>query len=973
MADYETVASVTAARTANENVAGDKSITPSAAVISGGGADAANYSITYATGSFTITARPITVTANGATKVYGEVDPTITSYVTGTMAANETVSVYAVRTDGENVAGDKVITLSAAFITGGGADAANYNITYVAGSFTITARPITITANGATKVYGDADPTLTAFTITAGTMAAGETVSVYAARTDGENVAGDKSITLNNAFINGTFAPADNYAITYVAGSFTITPKAITVTADLKTSTYGDADPALTYSITTGGALVTGDAFTGTLSRSAGGAGQRTITAGTLSAGANYTLTFVNSYLWISPRSITVTSNSATKVYGDADPTLTDFTVTGTMADYETVASVTAARTAGENVAGDKSITPSVAIISGGGADAANYSITYATGSFTITAKAITVTAAAKSKTYGSDDPALTYSITTGGALVGNDAFTGGLSRAVGENAGAIPNAGIYIIVQNDLALSANYTLSYVGDYLSITPRIIIVRTQVVEKTYGDIDPELTYTSNFPDVQVGTDADPIVGALSRTSGEDVGLYWTAQNTVGSESSNYLITFLSSYLIIGPKTVSVNYATAARDYDGSVVVALGEATLTGVVGEDDLSISGATGSTANKSVGSNKEVTVTGGTLAGSDVGNYVLGSSTATAIDITAITVSVNYATATRVYNGTNVLALGTATFTGVVVGDAVTISGATGSTADESVGTDKTVTVTGGSLGGGDAGNYLLDTSTATAINITAIPAAPAPVSVSSGPAPMVSQTALGVVPAATTVQLTKTTTLSTTGGSGSGAITYATSTPTICSVTSAGVVSAVAVGTCSLTATKASDGSSYLAATSVAVTIAISNSEALAAAEKVIADKAAADKVIADKAAADKVIADKAAADKAAADAAASEGGGGTASDVSVLNSIKYSISGKTKTITLDLADKYAGQKVDITIKTTVLVKGKITTNYLKVSSVKLNSTGKAVVKTTVAIKAGNSIQVKLGGITIKSVTVK
>jgi hypothetical protein len=223
------------------------------------------------------------------------------------------------------------------------------------------------------------------------------------------------------------------------------------------------------------------------------------------------------------------------------------------------------------------------------------------------------------------------------------------------------------------------------------------------------------------------------------------------------------------------------------------------------------------------------------------------------------------------------------------------------------------------------------------------------------------------------TTVQLTKTTTLSTTGGSGSGAVTYATSTPTICSVTSAGVVSAVAVGTCSLTATKASDGSSYLAATSVAVTIGISNSEALAAAEKVIADKAAAEKVIADKAAADKVIADKAAADKAAADAAASEGGGGTASDVSVLNSIKYSVSGKTKTITLDLADKYAGQKADITIKTTVLVKGKITTNYLKVSSVKLNSTGKAVVKTTVAIKAGNSIQVKLGGITIKSVTVK
>ena len=154
---------------------------------------------------------------------------------------------------------------------------------------------------------------------------------------------------------------------------------------------------------------------------------------------------------------------------------------------------------------------------------------------------------------------------------------------------------------------------------------------------------------------------------------------------------------------------------------------------------------------------------------------------------------------------------------------------------------------------------------------------------------------------------------------------------------------------------------------ATSAAVTIAISNSDALAA------EKAAADKVIADKAAADKVIADKAAADKVIADKAATEGGGGSPDAKSLINSIKYSVSGKTKTITLDLADKYAGQKVDITIKTTVLVKGKITTKYLKVSSVKLNSTGKAVIKTTVVIKAGNSIRVSLGKITIKSVAVK
>ena len=330
-----------------------------------------------------------------------------------------------------------------------------------------------------------------------------------------------------------------------------------------------------------------------------------------------------------------------------------------------------------------------------------------------------------------------------------------------------------------------------------------------------------------------------------------------------------------------------------------------------------------------------------------------------------------------------------------------------------------------------------------------------PAPVFFfSSGPAPMVSQTALGVVPAVTTVQLTKTTTLSTTGGSGSGAVTYATSTPTICSITSAGVVSAVAVGTCSVTATKASDGSSYLAATSVPVTITMSNSDALAAAaalqaaaDKVIADKAAADKVIADKAAADKVIADKAAADKAAADKAAadkaaadkaaadkaaadkaaadkaaadkaaadkviadkaaadkaaadkviadkaaadkviadkaaadkaaSEGGGGSSIDNSLINSIKYSTNkSKITTIKIDLADEYGDLLVDVSVKTTVLVKGKKVTKYVTIGQVTLNEIGQGSIKTNKAkiiIKARDVIRVSFGGITIKTITVK
>src|SRR5439155_2982464 len=53
------------------------------------------------------------------------------------------------------------------------------------------------------------------------------------------------------------------------AGTLTVTPRPITVTADPKTKVYGDSDPALTYQVTSR-SLVAGDGFSGALTRVAG-------------------------------------------------------------------------------------------------------------------------------------------------------------------------------------------------------------------------------------------------------------------------------------------------------------------------------------------------------------------------------------------------------------------------------------------------------------------------------------------------------------------------------------------------------------------------------------------------------------------------------------------------------------------------------------------------------------------------------
>jgi hypothetical protein len=235
-------------------------------------------------------------------------------------------------------------------------------------------------------------------------------------------------------------------------------------------------------------------------------------------------------------------------------------------------------------------------------------------------------------------------------------------------------------------------------------------------------------------------------------------------------------------------------------------------------------------------------------------------------------------------------------------------------------------------------------------------------------------SQVALVAVPTHAMVQLNETTTMTTTGGTGDGAVSYLTTTPSLCSVTGAGVVTAIAVGSCLVTATKASSGN-YFAAISPVIAITVSDSVAVAA------SKAAADKLIADaiaRAIAAKAIADKIIADKAAADAAAAaESGGGEPIAVEDLSTIRYAIATRTKTIFVDLADKYADQIVAVDVKKSVLKNGKYVLAYVPIDTVVLDEFGRVKIKTLVDIKVGNVIRVSLidipKNIPIKYVTVK
>src|SRR5206468_2056843 len=126
-------------------------------------------------------------------------------------------------------------------IVASGGTAANYNVSDVNGTLTVSkAAALTVTADPQSKVYGDADPSLT-YT-PSGTLYYGDTYSVITGvplttTTGAAATAGTHTIVASGGVAN-------NYNVSDVNGTLTVSKAAaLTVTADPQSKVYGDADP----------------------------------------------------------------------------------------------------------------------------------------------------------------------------------------------------------------------------------------------------------------------------------------------------------------------------------------------------------------------------------------------------------------------------------------------------------------------------------------------------------------------------------------------------------------------------------------------------------------------------------------------------------------------------------------------------------------------------------------------------------
>ena len=218
------------------------------------GLSATNYVFKLVPGTITITQAPLTVTADNFSRLYGSPNPVFTGTVAG-VRNNDTIIVsYGTGATASSSVGTYPIFPG---VTATPASA-NYSITLVNGTLTITPLPLTVNVDSASRVYGDPNP---AFTGTLADLRIGDNITaVYSSVATPASDVGTYPIT---ATLVDPALRLANYTVTINNGTLTITPAPLTVTVANATRLYGSPNPVFTGTIV---GLKNGDVITATYS-----------------------------------------------------------------------------------------------------------------------------------------------------------------------------------------------------------------------------------------------------------------------------------------------------------------------------------------------------------------------------------------------------------------------------------------------------------------------------------------------------------------------------------------------------------------------------------------------------------------------------------------------------------------------------------------------------------------------------------
>ena len=293
----------------------------------------------------------------------------------------------------------------------------------------------------------------------------------------------------------------DNGAVNYepsqgdiITKEFTILQRELTIQAASETWMYdGSAHSNNTVTITKG-SLADGDE----LSATATGAvtfvsdtkeGNNPVSddvkvmRGTKDVTGNYEITKVSGTLSITPATITITADSASKVY-DGTALSNDAYEKTDLVSGDSIESITIAGS--QTVVGSSDNVPSASVIKNAANQdvTSNYDITYANGTLEVTKKAITITAGSNTKEY--DGAALTMNSVSAEGLATGDKIESitvtGSQTVVGKSDNTPSEAKIVNTAGEDVTKC--YEITYVNGTLEVTKKALTITADSASKEY---------------------------------------------------------------------------------------------------------------------------------------------------------------------------------------------------------------------------------------------------------------------------------------------------------------------------------------------------------------------------------------------------------------------------------------------------------------------------------------------------------
>jgi filamentous hemagglutinin family protein len=716
-------------------------------IVDGSNADmSGNYIITAnATATGTISKADLSVTAPTVIKTYDGTTSASDSAIVGTLASGDSVNSAATIafTDKNFGIGNRTVHATGLTIKdGSNADmSGNYTVTYSDNTVsTINKATLILTPVSDSKTYNGTTTSGATVTVS-GSKAASDTVTVseeFGSKNVMETNASSLSIKAGYTIVDGSNADmSGNYTITATATApGTISKAPLTITAASDSRQYNGTTTSTATPTVTAGTVFNGDSLTG-LTESFGsknvlGTNGSTLTVAsgyTLTdgnSGGNYQVTLATATGTISKAPLTITAATNTKIYDGGVTAAATPIVAGIQGSSDSVTGLVEVY-ADKNATTGKTLNVSAYTVNDGNSGG-NYSVTTVANNSGIITKATLTTsgAAALNKTYDATTAATITGETLSGVISGDTVSVSGSGTFADKNAGNTKAVTAALALAGTDA--ANYTLTQPsGLTADITKAILSTSGAVAQNKTYDATTAATITGETLSGVIsgdtvtvsgnGTFADKNAGATKAVT--------AALAISGTDAGNYTLTQPTGLTANISKAVLTSSGAVAQNktYDATTAATITGETLSGVITGDTVSVSGS-GTFADKNAANTKAVTAALA-LAGTDAANYTLAQPSGLTADITKATLTTSGAVAqNKTYDATTAATITGETLSGVISGDAVTVSGG-GTFADANVGTVKLVTAAL-ILAGSDAANYTLTQPTGLTADISAVSTTP-------------------------------------------------------------------------------------------------------------------------------------------------------------------------------------------------------------------------------------------------------